>query len=83
MYKPSPNLNLDARVAVIEEMVGELHQGLLGNGQVGSIKLLENRLDALEHLRSRVHGVVVFFALVGTLGSVATGVNFLLKLFRP
>lgn len=55
-YKPKPGLSNDARLAVIEEIVGRMEQRLFGNGQEGEISKIKGRLTSIEQWRSKLGG---------------------------
>lgn len=57
-------------ISAIKERLERMDKDLFGNGQPGIIKDHENRLGAIEHLRSQIIGGV---AIVMLLAEIARG----------
>lgn len=70
----STNENIDARLAVIERTVLDIHRRLYGNGQPGEIQSLAGRIAALENWKWWLVGVGGGFgAFGGVLGYILRG----------
>ncbi len=83
MYTPRPGASTEERVAVIEEMVGELKTELLGNGQPGKLTRIEARLTTLEHWRSGLGGIMMFLGGITTVGGAVAGIIAIAKALHP
>lgn len=63
------------RIGRIEEKVSEMHRALLGNGQPGKIRQIEDDLEHLKnyraHLEGRLRGAYWLAGLVFAAGHVA------------
>jgi hypothetical protein len=55
-YRAQPGLSPEARLALIEEMVGRLDQRLFGNGQPGELSAIKQRLRSLEQFKWQLAG---------------------------
>lgn len=66
-YKPTPGLSNDARLAVIEEIVGRMEQRLFGNGQEGEISKIKGRLTELEKWKWKLVGAGALLVILAQL----------------
>ena len=83
-YQIKHELTPDQRAAVVEQMVGELHERLLGsNGQPGEIEKLHGRIKAtndrvagVERWQERANGALLLTAkilvILGIIAAIVT-----------
>ena len=82
MYQPRPDATVSERLAVIEEMVWEMKDTLLGNGQPGKLAEFERRVARLEHWRSGLGGIMMFIGGLTTVGGAVAAVIALVGMFK-
>lgn len=63
-YQPRPNATDSERIALIEQMMGDMQYRLFGNGQPGQLQRIDRRLARLESWRSKWAGAAALAALL-------------------
>lgn len=81
-YTPRPGAPPEERIAVMEQILCDLHTELIGNGQPGQLTKINSRLGILEHWQSRLQGVMLFVAGVGTLVGAFAGIMAIINAFK-
>ncbi len=89
MYTPRPDATDKERIAVIEQMVGDLTSQLLGNGQPGKLAHIDNRLEkqderiiTLEKWRSGWGGVMTAIGVLASIGGAIAAIKLAINLLQ-
>ena len=77
-YQARPDLTVEARLVLIENMVGRMDQKLFGNGQQGELADMYDRISKLETSDHERNGQKAVWGLLGAVATLAIGLAALL-----